>query len=176
MCITLLLNSTQVHQSLAQASISLSLHEQVTKQVRTRVADSATVTEHRLFYNLYLNVLVLNSSFILAFRNFLYPVFTFSLLLHSSVFISFVVDWGTILQAGRSLILVPKRSLNSFSIYLILPAALWMAQRLTEPLKEMSTRKYLGGQARPASKADNLTAICEPIVYTMWDPQHLTTL
>jgi hypothetical protein len=28
---------------------------------------------------------------------------------------------------------------------------------------------------RPARKAD-LIAICEPNVYTMWDPQHLTTL
>jgi hypothetical protein len=26
------------------------------------------------------------------------------------------------------------------------------------------------------SGADNLTAIYEPIVYTMWDRQHLTTL
>jgi hypothetical protein len=25
-------------------------------------------------------------------------------------------------------------------------------------------------------RADNLTAIWEPIVYTMWDPQQLTTL
>jgi hypothetical protein len=25
-------------------------------------------------------------------------------------------------------------------------------------------------------KADNLTAICEPNVYTMWEPRHLTTL
>jgi hypothetical protein len=25
-------------------------------------------------------------------------------------------------------------------------------------------------------RADNLTAICEPIDYTMWDPQHLTTV
>jgi hypothetical protein len=24
--------------------------------------------------------------------------------------------------------------------------------------------------------ADNLTAICEPIVYLLWDPQRLTTL
>jgi hypothetical protein len=29
---------------------------------------------------------------------------------------------------------------------------------------------------RPARKADNLTSICEPIVYKMWDPQCLTTL
>jgi hypothetical protein len=25
-------------------------------------------------------------------------------------------------------------------------------------------------------KADNLTAICEPIVYNMWEPRRLTTL
>jgi hypothetical protein len=29
---------------------------------------------------------------------------------------------------------------------------------------------------RPARKADNLTAICEPIVYKMWEPRCLTTL
>jgi hypothetical protein len=32
------------------------------------------------------------------------------------------------------------------------------------------------GEGRPARKADNLTAICEPIVHKMWEPQHLTTL
>jgi hypothetical protein len=40
----------------------------------------------------------------------------------------------------------------------------------------MSTKNSSGGEGRPARKADNLTAICEPIVYKMWDPQHLTTL
>jgi hypothetical protein len=29
---------------------------------------------------------------------------------------------------------------------------------------------FLGSGARPVRKADNLTAICEPNVYTMWDP------
>jgi hypothetical protein len=29
---------------------------------------------------------------------------------------------------------------------------------------------------RPVRKADKLTGICEPTVYTRWDPQHLTTL
>jgi hypothetical protein len=28
----------------------------------------------------------------------------------------------------------------------------------------------LGSKARPVRGADNLTAICEEIVYTMWDP------
>jgi hypothetical protein len=39
-----------------------------------------------------------------------------------------------------------------------------MALVLTHPLTEMSTRKIPGGKGRPARKADDLTAICEPIV------------
>jgi hypothetical protein len=33
---------------------------------------------------------------------------------------------------------------------------------------------FLGSKARPVCRAENLTATCEPIVYTIWDPQHLT--
>jgi hypothetical protein len=33
----------------------------------------------------------------------------------------------------------------------------------------MRTEDISAGKARPASKADNLTAICEKIVFTMWD-------
>jgi hypothetical protein len=33
-----------------------------------------------------------------------------------------------------------------------------------------------GDKWRPGCKADNLTAICEPIVQKMWDPRRLTTL
>jgi hypothetical protein len=43
-----------------------------------------------------------------------------------------------------------------------------MALGSTQPLTEMSTRNLPGGGGggkwRPARKADNLTAICEPIV------------
>jgi hypothetical protein len=39
-----------------------------------------------------------------------------------------------------------------------------MALGSTQPLTEMSTRKIPGGKARPTRKADNLIAICEPIV------------
>jgi hypothetical protein len=46
----------------------------------------------------------------------------------------------------------------------------------TKPLTEMSTRNLPGGKRRPVSKADNLTAICELIVYKIWDPRRLTTL
>jgi hypothetical protein len=34
----------------------------------------------------------------------------------------------------------------------------------TQPLTEMSTRNIPEGKERPARKADNLTAICEPTV------------
>jgi hypothetical protein len=36
-----------------------------------------------------------------------------------------------------------------------------MALGSTQPLKELSTRKFPGGEGRPARKADNLTTICE---------------
>jgi hypothetical protein len=42
-----------------------------------------------------------------------------------------------------------------------------MALGSTQPLTEMSTTNLPGGgggKGRPARKADNLTAICEPIV------------
>jgi hypothetical protein len=44
------------------------------------------------------------------------------------------------------------------------PSSCIMVQRSTQPLTEMSTRNLYGGKDRPARKADNLTAICEPIV------------
>jgi hypothetical protein len=39
-----------------------------------------------------------------------------------------------------------------------------MALGSTHPLREMSIRNLPGGNGRPARKADNLTAICGPIV------------
>jgi hypothetical protein len=39
-----------------------------------------------------------------------------------------------------------------------------MAQGSIQPLTEMSARNLTGDKGRPALKADNLTAICEPIV------------
>jgi hypothetical protein len=35
---------------------------------------------------------------------------------------------------------------------------------------------YLGEGKGSQRKADNLTAICEPIVYKMWEPRRLTNL
>jgi hypothetical protein len=51
-----------------------------------------------------------------------------------------------------------------------------MALGSTQPLTEMSTRNLPGGKGRPARKADNLTAICEPIVCKIWEPRRFTTL
>jgi hypothetical protein len=42
-----------------------------------------------------------------------------------------------------------------------------MALGSTQPLTEMSTWNLPGGKRRSARKADNLTAICEPIVWKM---------
>jgi hypothetical protein len=39
-----------------------------------------------------------------------------------------------------------------------------MALGSTQFLTEMSTRNLTGGKGRPACKADNLTAVCDPIV------------
>jgi hypothetical protein len=39
-----------------------------------------------------------------------------------------------------------------------------MALGSTQPVTEMSTRNLPGGKERPVRKADNLTAICEPIM------------
>jgi hypothetical protein len=57
------------------------------------------------------------------------------------------------------------------SVYLILPAALGPA--VYSVSKKRKT--ILGSKARPVHKVNNLTTIWEPIVYTMWIPQHLIT-
>jgi hypothetical protein len=55
-------------------------------------------------------------------------------------------------------------------------SSLTMVLGLTQPLTEMSTRNLPVGKGRPVLKADNLTAICEPIVQKMWKPRRLTNL
>jgi hypothetical protein len=44
------------------------------------------------------------------------------------------------------------------------PSSRTMALGSTQPLTEMSTRNLPGGKGRPVREADNLTAICKPIV------------
>jgi hypothetical protein len=46
-----------------------------------------------------------------------------------------------------------------------------MALGSTRPLAEMSTRNLPEGRERTVPKIDNLTAVCEPIVYKMWEPR-----
>jgi hypothetical protein len=77
------------------------------------------------------------------------------------------------LQAGRSPVRVPDE-VDFFN--LPNPSSHTMALGLTQPLTEMSTRNIPGGKKRLALRADNLAAICEPIVEKMWEPQPLATL
>jgi hypothetical protein len=44
------------------------------------------------------------------------------------------------------------------------PSSRTIALRLTQPLTEMIPGIFLEGKGWPARKADNLAAICEPIV------------
>jgi hypothetical protein len=71
-----------------------------------------------------------------------------------------VVDGGTMLQAGRSRVWVPMRKI--FSNWPN-PSNCTIVLGSTQTLIEMSTRNLPGGKGRRARKADNLTAICEPI-------------
>jgi hypothetical protein len=72
------------------------------------------------------------------------------------------VGWSTMLQTERSPVRVPDE-VDFFN--LPNPSSRTMALKSTQPLTEMSIRNLPGGKKRPARRADNLTAICEPIVY-----------
>jgi hypothetical protein len=66
------------------------------------------------------------------------------------------------LQAGMSRVRFPMKSLDFFS--LPNPSSRTMALGFTQPITEISTRDLPGGKRRPTGKADNVTAICEPII------------
>jgi hypothetical protein len=67
-----------------------------------------------------------------------------------------------VLQTGRSRVRIPIRSLDFYNLPNLFSRS--VALGLTQSLTEISTRNLPGGKGRPARKADNLTAICEPIV------------
>jgi hypothetical protein len=69
---------------------------------------------------------------------------------------------GTMLQAGRSRVRFPMRSLNFFN--LPNPSSRTMVLGSTPSLTEMSSRNLPRSKERSERKADNLTAIYEPIV------------
>jgi hypothetical protein len=73
-----------------------------------------------------------------------------------------VVVWGTMLRTGRSQVRFPMRSSDFFNW--LNPTSCIIALGLTQPLTEMGTRNLPGGKGQLASKAYNLTTICEPIV------------
>jgi hypothetical protein len=56
------------------------------------------------------------------------------------------------------------------------PSSRTMAIGSTQPLTKMSTRNLPEGKGWPVPKANNLTAICEPIVQKMWESRRLTSL
>jgi hypothetical protein len=57
----------------------------------------------------------------------------------------------------------------NFKIYLILPAALGSGV-YSASNRNIKIIIFLGSKLRGVREADNLTAIYDPIVYTMWDP------
>jgi hypothetical protein len=67
----------------------------------------------------------------------------------------------------------PQEGLSS--VIISNPSSRIMALQSTQPLTEMNTRNVSGGKGRPARKVDNLTAICEPTLWKMWEPRRLTT-
>jgi hypothetical protein len=60
-----------------------------------------------------------------------------------------VIGWGTMLQAGRSRVRIPRRSLDFFN--LPDPSSSTMTLGSTQPLTEMCARNYTGGKGRPAT-------------------------
>jgi hypothetical protein len=72
-----------------------------------------------------------------------------------------VVGSGTMQQAGKLPVGAPD---EVDFLNLPNPSSRIMALGSTQPLAEMSARNLHGGKKRPAGRADNLTAICEPNV------------
>jgi hypothetical protein len=55
-----------------------------------------------------------------------------------------------------------------FSVHLILLAAL--GPGVDSSSNRSRKLMFLGSKVQPVYRADNIVTICEPTVYTMWDP------
>jgi hypothetical protein len=86
---------------------------------------------------------------------------------------------GTMLKAGRLRVRVQIKLLNLFPVYQILSAALgpgvYSASNKNEYQKQ-ENKIFLESRGRSARSSDNISSVYEPIVYTMLDPQYITTL
>jgi hypothetical protein len=65
-----------------------------------------------------------------------------------------------------------------FYIFLILPATHVPGVCSAGNRNKYQKQKivFVRSRAQPVRRADNLAEICEPTAYTIWYPQHLTTL
>jgi hypothetical protein len=91
---------------------------------------------------------------------------------------SISLNFGTCSQLSRVNsvhIEVSRIRLTEHKQYIGIISSRTMALGSTQPLTKMNTRNLPGAKGWAARKAD-LTAICGPIVYKMWEPRRLTTL
>jgi hypothetical protein len=68
------------------------------------------------------------------------------------------------LQARRSWVQDPKKSLNFFNLPNPTRPWVYSASNRNEYQKQKKKKMFLGSKAQQAHKADNLTTICEPTV------------
>jgi hypothetical protein len=88
-----------------------------------------------------------------------------------------VTEWFRQYATSRNCVGSRPDEASFFIVYIILPASLdpgvcSAINRRTRNIKIM----FLGCKARTVGEDGNLIAICEAIVYTMWEPKHFTIL
>jgi hypothetical protein len=74
-----------------------------------------------------------------------------------------ILVFESLSKSRKVVVSIPDENIEFF-IDLHNPSSRTMALASTKPLTEMSSKNLPGGKGRPARNADNLTAICEPIV------------